>query len=379
MKNFLQKNISNIFTWLFICVLSLGNLQRIQLPNDLAFYLHDILIFVWLIYFSFKNKLKFQINKNIKLFLLWIFLGWILAFISGENLLKPILYFFRLIFYFIFVYSLRDLKNNLNSKLLIFGLLILFFGFLQYTFLPDTRFLAALGWDDHYYRLISTLLDPNFTGIILILTFFFLQASKILDNKYWILVRRALSLTLISGILLTYSRASYLAFLISLSLLTLINIKYKKSFLIFIFYFLFFLISIPILPKHPGEGTRLMRTASVNSRVNSVTQDLSSLKTRNLIFGQGLFSNLKKERASGKYLEIPNHANLSTNSFIQIFTGTGLVGLTLFLIIILKFLKKIYLSKKFYLLSASMAILIHSLFNATLTYPFVVIFFLGFI
>ena len=37
---------------------------------------------------------------------------------------------------------------------------------------PDLRNLWYLGWDPHYYRVFATLLDPNYVGILLVLTIF---------------------------------------------------------------------------------------------------------------------------------------------------------------------------------------------------------------
>ena len=37
----------------------------------------------------------------------------------------------------------------------------------QYIFLPDTRFLLSYGWDEHYWRLIGTVLDPNYMGVMM--------------------------------------------------------------------------------------------------------------------------------------------------------------------------------------------------------------------
>ena len=41
----------------------------------------------------------------------------------------------------------------------------------NYFIFPDVRSLAVDQWDPHYYRLVGSLLDPGFTGIILVLFF----------------------------------------------------------------------------------------------------------------------------------------------------------------------------------------------------------------
>ena len=79
--------------------------------------------------------------------------------------------------------------------------------------------LARLGWDDHYYRLISVLFDPNFTGLILVLGLILIYFNR--PRSWWLYAIHLLAL------LLTYSRSSYLALLVAGLYLAIVNKKLK--------------------------------------------------------------------------------------------------------------------------------------------------------
>ena len=181
------------FDWWLILVilltLSLGQLQRVTMSPTVAFYLHDLLILGWLFvhqsqFFSFFRH--FQLRSIIKKWWLEVlFVGWVvMGMLLAPPDLAPWLYLIRLTVYILFLISLRLTfqKKPMALRMLVttLGLLYVWFGLIQYAFLPDTRFLFNLGWDDHYYRLMSTLLDPNFAGMIFVLTFAYIYSLKTL-------------------------------------------------------------------------------------------------------------------------------------------------------------------------------------------------------
>ena len=87
-----------------------------------------------------------------------------------------------------------------------FGIL----GLMQFFLYPDLRNLMYLGWDPHYYRLFSTLLDPNFVGIILVLTLILgcgLWKKK--QKNFFLMIGQLIGFV---SLLLTYSRSSYVSF-----------------------------------------------------------------------------------------------------------------------------------------------------------------------
>ncbi|MBT4681133.1 MAG: hypothetical protein HOB74_03620, partial [Candidatus Pacebacteria bacterium] len=195
-----------IFKYLFISILtlfSLGQLQRIQLNEAVVFYIHDLLIVIWLILLIKKRKEKmlFLIRKYFFNYLTyiaisWIVIGLIINFISHNFTIIPLLYIARTISYLLFALSL-PVAISLTAKSyryywFLVGLFIAVSGLVQYLLLPDTRFLWYSGWDDHYFRLIGTQFDPNFTGIILTTTFF--MAQSLWNKQSWIKISASILL-----------------------------------------------------------------------------------------------------------------------------------------------------------------------------------------
>jgi len=406
---------------LFCCLLSLGQLQRIELANDVAFYLHDIFIVLWLLHaLIFKNfwkklstflkekislKKSQQISKLTLFFLLWSTIGLVINFILNGLQIKPFLYILRIALYIFFGVNLHLNKNNLKLRIqnstfsfirlafIYFGLATLYFGFLQYILLPDTRFLKIAGWDDHYYRLISTQFDPNFTGIILVLTFLYWQSLTIFKNiksKQSKFLKYSTDLLIICGLLLTYSRASYLAFIVAVMLLVGKFLKQKKQgkegelrpwvqIKKYLIYLILFLSLIPFLPRPTGEGVKLERTTSINARFSTNERILKSLKPYQWIIGQGVFTKqIQKESPDSlnARLNIPDHAYLADNLIVMLIAYTGLIGTGIFFLILWKWSREL-IKKDFYIFTSLIAILAHSMFNNTLLQAFVLLMLIG--
>jgi hypothetical protein len=389
--------INHLYFWLFIAVFSLGQLQRLQISEFIALYFHDILIVVWLLGWGTTNHTHFmKWLGEIKNFLgrhplettliAWVGVGMLLSSWHTPDLV-PWLYVLRPATYLIFVFSLRQTFQHLAREYqrgwLTLGLIMLTTGLMQYLWLPDVRFLTTLGWDDHYYRLIGTLFDPNFTGIVLVLTLIYLIFSD-LTKKHQLGVF-SISLVLLAGIALTFSRASYLALVLTLSGAWIYQSmpSFSKRIssmqrLSFPFLILFFIIMVWLAPKPGGEGVRLQRTASVQARAVASSDYLQAMSGTDLIFGQGLFSYSKEVVERQVPFNITQHARLPDNLFLLALMGTGLPGLGLLVLVLLQWLSKLAITQPpiFLLLSAT---LVHSQFNNTLFQPFVWLFLWGII
>jgi hypothetical protein len=369
-----MKKVFKTLFLLIIVLFSLGQLQRIQLTEVISIYAHEIVISIWLVLVVIKNtqetiKLakKLTQNKLLLIIFIWIMLGLFINFLISGFSLIPILYLSRVISYALFGISLSIVKpfsiKQQQHYWFVGGLLVVFWGFLQYFLLPDTRFLRYLGWDDHYLRLISTQLDPNFTGILLGVSFFLLQGIKLRPD--W--TRKVLSLIIAIAILLTYSRASYLSFILSSVLLFILYIrKFHKTRLYLLVIIGFFILSLPFLPRAAGEGVKLERTFSINSRIDSNVQAFEKIDHYQWIIGQGLFTPLGRDQK----LPWMNTAHFPDNLLVFIISSTGIIGLGLFTMILYKSLVFLY-TNDIFILSAFVAILIHSQFNHTLFQPFV--------
>jgi hypothetical protein len=363
---------SIIFYFIFCGLFFLGQLQRLELGNFSPFYLHDVLVILWLVYIIFSRreeivKLFQKINyKKFRLELtlgVWIIFGWLIALLVGELSTKFILYGFRFISYsflFFFIYKFKLIKDKyLKWGYFLTGFYLLLFGILQYVFVPDMRFLSILGWDDHYYRLIGSQFDPNFMGIIFVLLFFNFNQIKL---KYRPDLKYLLLFLILIGITLTFSRASYLSFLIGMVLLSKFN--FKKY-----FYVVLLFILIILAPKPGGEGVDLTRTASINARLESSQSSVSSLKPYQYLIGQGLFNKNKDSYTTQDYRR-SDHALLEDNFILLIFNATGIVGLGLVIFILSKYLLSSYKKNQVKAISL-IVVLVHAMFNNTVFQPFI--------
>ena len=246
-------------------------------------------------------------------------------------------YLLRFVSYTSFYFAFRVVEfRRYYPYLVISSMIFMTIGLLQYFLLPDTRFLTYIGFDDHYFRLIGSLLDPNFTGLVLVI--------------FTLLVPKLFFLFPLLALALTFSRASFLALAVSLLYLAVVKKQFRLLLLILILG-----IALYFVPKPFGEGVNLFRTFSIFSRLENQSQALAVF-AQNPILGVG-FGPRKID-----------------NSFIFVLATTGTVGFTIFL----SFLKKAWqLTADPLAKAAFLAILVHSLFNNSFFYtPVLALFFL---
>jgi hypothetical protein len=377
----------------FAGLLSLGQLQRLQIAPSLAFHLHDLFILQALVvgyvasaeYRSSVREFLFQRTVLEKLFLGLVALGWGVGMLFGHSLMRPLLYTSRLLIYFLFGHLLFFLVQkkllkpiNVSFAFLVFAILVAVFGLLQYVFLPDTRFLFFLGWDDHYYRLISTLLDPGFTGLILVMSIWLLQRfAKQLRPAHRQFVVPTLTILFLVTLLLTYSRASYLAFAFTTGIFIVFQVLRRKMkvALLWSLIILLFIAAIPFLPRPGGEGVKLERTVSTTARLGTAQKYLQSINGYEWVIGKGLFVS-QKTLIDQDGFELPDHAQVADSWPIFILSGTGIIGLFLFLLLLVQKANLLYPNNK-ELLLMGIAVLVHGVFNASVIYPFVILFIVG--
>jgi hypothetical protein len=294
-----------------------------------------------------------------------------LIFFDPAALAIGLLYFLRVFAYvafFVAIYNLVKARPQ-YKKTLFYGLIIVslevgLLGLVQYLFLPDLRFLYALAWDDHLFRLAGTFLDPGFTGIIL-------AFGAILSLGLYLKEKKKLPLFsfmfLTVCLLLTYSRASFVAFLLGIGILFL---KTRQKLVLSIAGL--FILSMLFLPRPEGYGVRLERTHSIVSRLQNYSET-ASIFQKSPIFGIG-FNNMCIARQvflGGESLD--SHACSGADSSILLILSTlGVLGLILTVFVakeILSGLTPNYFSYGF--LACSLALVLHSQFVNSLFYPWV--------
>lgn len=353
----------------------LGQLQRIEIFPWPSFYVHDLLVMSWLVFISIFDRqfiitqLSFLIKKYKKYLILtvgWVLLGWIVAFAGDQFELKALAYLLRFLTYGVVFwwFSVRKLVLPKKIKLinLVLGLYLLVGGIFQYLLMPDMRFLSIFGWDDHFFRLVGTQFDPNFMGIILLLFFLQLHFQKVAKKKW---LRVLAKTAVILGIALTFSRSTYATFIFINFLIAGLKIKrYWPALVLAIFIFL--------IPKPAGEGVVLLRTASIEARLDTSRQSLVNLQGIEWLVGKGLFITNKPSYVLDQYSR-PDHASLPDNIGLLVLQSVGLLGLGSISFVLIKRLWLLSKRNQNQVLLI-LAVLFHSLFNNSLFQPFVFIY-----
>lgn len=380
---------NRLLQWLlfvYLAIFPFGQLGRIELIAPITLHLIDIVvgffIFFWLISLVQRRVLPNPPLKQEFLAFLAI-AGFSLLLGSSKVVWQEafvgFLYWLRFGVYVLFYFAVWDLvrqdsklRHRLFNTLVAVGVSISLFGLFQYLAFPDLRILSSYGWDEHYFRLVGTFLDPGFIGILIVL-FVVLVFSR------WEQGRRGENVIFlflgIASLLLTYSRASYLAFLAALFLF---NIVRRNSKLVLIILTLFIL-GITVLPKPGGEGVRLERTSTVFARFESY-KGAWDLGKENPLFGVGFnlyaFAPVAPKNCKNIGGGISCHsASGADSSFLFAFATTGIVGLLAYIYVWLRILvlgwQKRFTGAGLALLLLSAALLIHSNFSNSLFYPWI--------
>ena len=340
----------------------IGQIFRLNI-FDISFPLIDIAI-ILLAFLNIFQHFKYRNFKpHNKYFLYFLSFAWIFLFFNLAKYqiysLKPLFYLVRLTCLLSFFVFPLEIKNKFNKVFLIFVIANVIFGLIQYFFWPDFTYFDIDNWDPHLYRLISTYFDPTFTALI----YLFLIIKLFLDKN--IKYRQPILILCYLAMALTYSRSTYLSFLVAFTFIAINQKKIK----IFLFSFLIILLTIIILPRQPGEGTKLERTSSIFAKIENYKEGLI-LFTQSPLVGHG-YNNLLFIRNSNP----ASHAISGFDgSLLTILVTTGIIGFTFFILGINSFFHQSSLLKKTMLIS----LLFHSLFANSLLYPWIILSFVLF-
>lgn len=336
-----------LFITLLLVFLPLGEITRITFGDGALTFIDIAVGAIALIWVCSKiingERVNGKLFKAISIFILLLILS--LVFNIGKlNALQigvSASYILRWIAYASIYFIVKDLDVNFKKSLpyfmLVSGLLIILGGFMQYFLYSDLRNLRYLGWDEHLYRMFSSFFDPNFAGafFVLFFLFIFIFFQKFKTEKYRYLLIIILILSLIS-ILLTFSRSTYLMFLIGISSLLFVKGETKKLlFILTVFALGIFLVSKIVLKS---EGTNLLRVASGEARLNSVNNALTILKDHPIL-GVGFDTYRYTQRRYGFINESKGliHSAAGTdNSFLFVLVTTGVIGFISFIFLIYK-------------------------------------------
>jgi O-antigen ligase len=376
---------------LLLVVLPFGALLRFQLFSEVFFYPHDIILgtIFLLIFYLFYKKRKIPEPKpifySLGAFLIFCFISLILnvTHLEPVQFLVAFLYLFRLVIYssvlFMFGFLSKEAVGEFLKKLAMSSFIFVLLGIGQYFFYNDLGPFKVFNWDIHKDRLFGSVLDPNFAGAIIIIEIFLLlhfYTGKIKKN-----VKLFLSISLFISLLalfLTYSRSTYIAFAISgIAFFVLTkNAKLLYSAVIFI------VAAIFLIPKNFSvEGMNLLRTGSIVGRLESFSDSFSVFLT-SPIFGVGFnayrYAQFRLGLLDVNWLATHAGAGVS-NSYLFILATTGVIGILLFLFFLYRLFHVLIENRKRnsalvnFTITILIGILVHSLFDNTFFYSFVMV------
>lgn len=332
-----------------------------------------ILTFIGLI------KLKFKIKKP-PLFLtgaLFFILVTVLSLLLTPLKLLPseylisFLYTLRLSAYILLAWVINQgafpfLNKKIPLVLLLSGFFIAVLGLLQFIFLPDLRFLSSSGWDPHYFRTVSTFLDPNFTGAFLVLTLLLLSYSYLRGKN--ILTPRVSYIfffIVYLALLTTFSRSSYGMFLISFTALSFF-IKSWRLFLLTLILSLVLLIGFYTYTKLVSEPRNINRVQSASFRINTWQQGLTIFKSHPVLgVGFNAYRFALEDYNLGDKQFLNSHGSSSNDSsLLFVASTTGIIGLLIYLFFLFSLTRQNHIVS-----SAIIGLLAHSFFANSLFFP----------
>lgn len=268
--------------------------------------------------------------------------------------------------------AFQTFNENIAKVLLFSGMGMAILGLLQLIFLPDLKFLSDYGWDPHYFRTVSTFLDPNFLGAYLTLTLIILYQNDLLAKKW-----NAIFFTLVFlGLMTTFSRGAYLGFGAGFLTLSFLN-KSLKLLILTILLSILLLSSYIFYQKVVAQVRYIDRTQSAQYRLNSWEQGLSIFEKHPFLgVGFNAYRYALREYQMGNSQFLESHgASSNDSSLLYVLATTGILGFISYLF----FLGSLfwtsyqkYLSKNEWgiiLVAGLVTLFIQSFFSNTLFYP----------
>jgi len=372
---------ATVFKYLiYLCFLAfiIGPLARIPLNlTHINLYFSDLVVMIFCLTWLFNLKSLFPYLKTDKI-IRYVFLFTLVAFLSlvfsqlqlsVYERIVSFLYLLRFLAYFFIYISLKYLldfgkinPSHITRLLTASGLIISLIGWLQYFLYPDLRNLYYLDWDPHYMRIFSTYFDPNFLGLMLLLSLItsFFQANK--SSLVWIT-----RLIIFATLMFTYSRSSYL----SLVAVSLFYSLWKKS--VFVVGVTLILLSAMVfmLPRPGGEGVKLERLFSLEQRIESWRLG-GKIFMNYPLFGAGFNSLRYAKRQFGISTDdwLVSHSGSGIeNSFLFVLATTGIAGFIFYIYLLAQLFKCGNLTARISLAG----ILSHSFFLNSFFFPWVML------
>ena len=343
-------------------------------------------VLVFFIYSLF-SKRKIYLAKNVfYLFIIFVscaLLSLTLALNSftTSEVASGALFLVRFIFYFaITIVTLNIIQKKEIERwlkvVLALGAAFSALGLLQLLVFPDLRLLERFGWDPHLNRLVSSLIDPNFTGgLIVLFTVVSLSLYVFTKNTFYLI----LSLLFIITLILTFSRSAYLALMTAIIAIGII--KSPRLLLALLLVFLLLITAVPKSRERVISAFTLDETAQ--SRIES-WRLAYSIFSDNYLFGVGFNTFRYAQIKSGTFTvdnpEGGHSGSGADSSILLVAATTGIIGLLSFSLFLAAIFKgalegvgKNYL--KLISLASIASLIVHSQFVNSLFFPQIMVIF----
>lgn len=364
----------DILAWILTFAITAGQLIRIPVGQG-GITILDLSVILFCLLGVIKLKFKFR-KPPVQIITALVFI-----FIASASLLLTPLhlklneylisfsYTVRFFLYLLFAWLIYSgafggLQKKLERIILLSGISLAILGLLQIIFFPDLFFLPLLGWDPHYFRDVSTFLDPNFIGaffvLTLLLSFQDFKKDKKLGILFFILIYIAL--------LFTFSRSSYLMLLISG--ITLSYLKQSKIiFLVTILLFSGLMLGFILYSRSVAEPRGINRTESASYRFDTWQQGLT-LFQKSPVLGLGYNAyrfGLEQYQLGDRNFLASHGSSSNDSSLLSVASTTGIIGFIAYCYFLLTLLK--LQKKNAILVSGLTGLIIHSFFANSLFYP----------
>lgn len=349
-----------------ICFL-LGQVGRLSFnQQEINLYLYELPYFAWVAYQLFIKRYIYRLRKEtttlVGILLVTFLLG--IARVQAFPNFVSFLYLVRLVGYLLGFDIITDCVKNgfISKKLVQISIFLLgFFGMIQYFLYGNLRNLQYLGWDPHQSRVFGQFFDTSVAGAVYGLILIYLVIRK---NLFSSLVKNFIypSAYLILG-LFTYSRG----YLVSIASAVVVQTLIIRKNLKFLGFAVSVLIGFIVLAPNPfGEGVKLLRTSTVESRLTDYQTGLK-LFLKNPLIGIG-YNRIRYFKPSDSVLNRGlSHAGASFHSsYLIVAVTSGVVGLG-------AFLYWFWLTGRMsdFALVSGVFISVYSLFDNIILHPFV--------
>lgn len=367
----------NILFLILTLAIITGQLIKIPVGINSGVTILDVVVALLCLIGLFKIKLsRILLPPHLSILLLFILIAVISLILTPLrlNLFEYLISFFYTVRLFLYtllallIYSgaFSNYKKNIDLVFIFSGIGLAILGILQFIFIPDLLFLTKFGWDPHYFRTVSTFFDPNFAGAFFTLTLILLFQNMAMAKKWNIIFFIIIYLALLT----TFSRSSYLMFLISSIIFSLLK-KSKMLFLLTIFLFLILMLGFRIYSQAVAKPRNIDRTESASFRLSTWQQGFI-LFQKSPILGIGYNAyryGLKEFKLGDKNFLQSHGSSGNDSSLLFIASTTGIIGLLSFLYFLFSLVRTNYSNNRYIFLSAISGLIIHSFFANTLFYP----------